>query len=129
MLTGVVTVTTGGVVRDIGNLTMEQVYSRLNEEFAKQIQLVVMEDYIVGNRAGFLKGSKNEASQIIGIVNGWAKVHNIPVVMQAPGIKTIAEKISGKVPKGPHKDLHWMDAFNHAYYFLSTVGLIGARAR
>ena len=126
-LTGMVTMTTGGVVRTLSNLTLEDVYEYLDKELAKTIQLVVMEDYIVGNRAAHLKGSKNEASQVIGVVNAWSRVYKIPVVMQMPAIKMIAEKLSGKSPKGAHNEMHWMDAFNHAYYFLHSVGLVERR--
>jgi hypothetical protein len=127
--TGVVTMTTGGVVRSLANLSIEDVYELLNRQFAKTIQLIVMEDYIVGNRAAHLRGSKNEASQVIGVVNAWSKVYKIPVVMQMPAVKMIAEKLSGKQPHGAHKDMHWMDAFNHGYYFLHSVGLVESRKR
>lgn len=123
-LTGIVTMTRNGVVIDLGNYPMVAVYELLDKEFAKTIQLVIMEEYIVGSRAAKLKGSRNEASQVIGVVRAWANVYKIPVVMQMPGIKTIAEKLSGKTPKGAHKDMHWLDAFNHGYYWLHSVGLV-----
>lgn len=129
MLTGLCTMTRVGMVREAANLNMDEIYDKLNDSFADIIQLVVMEDYIVGIRAAKLKGSKNEASQIIGIVNAWARRHSIPVVMQVPGILVIAEKLSGKKPFGRHKDMHWMDAFNHGWYFLHSVGLVQIRKR
>jgi hypothetical protein len=129
MLTGICIMETNGFVRAIGNHPIDDIYEMLDKDFAKDIQLVVMEDFVVGDRAAYLKGSKNEASQVIGIVNAWARKYKIPVVMQMSGIKTIAEKMSGKRPRGAHRENHWLDAFNHGYYFLHSVGLIKVRPR
>jgi hypothetical protein len=124
MITGICIMETNGKVLEIDNLPLEEVYEILDKDMAQRIQLVIMEEYIVGNRAPYLKGSRNEASQVIGVVNAWARIYGIPIVMQMPGIKTIAERLSGKRPRGPHKENHWVDAFNHGYYWLHSVGLV-----
>lgn len=129
LLTGICIMDITGFVKSIGNHPIDDIFELLTKDFAKNIQLVVCEDFIVGERASFLKGSKNEASQVIGIVKAWANKNNIPIVFQMAGIKTIAEKMSGKKPRGAHRENHWLDAFNHGYYFLHSVGMIKVRPR
>lgn len=85
--------------------------------------VVVIEDFaLLGGKALAQIGSKFETCQVIGMYKLWAYGLGVPVVLQAPGIKPIAEKWSHiKVPSN-HRLSHRFDAALHAVYYLVSVG-------
>lgn len=87
------------------------------------VETIVMEDYqLFKHKALQQSGSKLETTQVIGMVKMWAFFYGIPIILQSPQVKTIAERLSGRVPKGAHKNSHHVDAYNHAIYWLQSQG-------
>lgn len=97
--------------------TMKRLLS--NEKFTSLIEQVVMEQFVLyRNKANKQVGSKMPASKVIGMVELWANMHSIPIKMQMASILPIAIKLSRVKPVGSHNDNHWVDAYNHAFYWL-----------
>lgn len=84
-----------------------------------KLDALVIEDFaLLGSKAIAQTGSKFETCQVIGMFKLWAYGAGTPVIMQPPNIKPLAEKFSGRSPKGAHKLSHVVDAYNHAIYYL-----------
>jgi len=92
--------------------------------------VVVLEKFtLYGHKAKQQSGSDMLTSQIIGVVKSYARVWRSKLIEQPASIKPIAEKWSGVKPTGAHnKNSHWVDAYNHGYYYLQKNGLIQSRA-
>jgi len=85
------------------------------------IDEIFMEDFaLLAGKALAQSGSKFETVQVIGMFALWAQ--DIPIHMQPPTIKSMAEKWTGVKPKGTHDKSHHVDAFNHACYGLRKQG-------
>lgn len=79
----------------------------------------VIEDFI--SRGGITKGSRNEASQIIGAVKLFARGRGIQVIRQAPGDRFIGAKFAGvKLPKGHTPDEK--SSYCHGVKYLRSQG-------
>lgn len=88
------------------------------------ISHVVCEDFkLFRHRAGQQSGSRMEAPQVIGMAKGWAAKRKCEFILQAPSIKPIAEKWSRQTPPSDHSQSHWVDAYNHGFYYLVSLGL------
>lgn len=84
-----------------------------------RIECIVIEDFI--SRGGITRGSRNEASQIIGAVKLSARGNSISVIRQEPGVRTTAAKWAGvRVPKGHMPDE--MSSYLHGVYYLRKQG-------
>lgn len=98
----------------------------------EDIDMVVMEEFkLLPGKATYQATNSNsqmKTSQVEGMVKLWAAQRKIPVVMQSPAIKASTEKQSGLKPSGSHnKNSHWIDAFNHLYYYGIRNGFIKVR--
>lgn len=88
------------------------------------ISHIVYEDFkLFAHKARKQIGSRFEASQVIGKAEGWAHKHDLETIKQPASIKAIAEKWSQIKPTGSHAQSHWVDAYNHGYFFLVKRGL------
>ena len=66
--------------------------------------------------------------QVIGAIRAYAHIHGAKLVGQEPGIKSSAVKFSGIVPEGRHETQHWVDGFNHGFFYLQRQGIYIPRA-
>lgn len=130
-LTGVAIVEHSGASVYIANIPAEDMPDFLltNSDYLKKLVThIVYEDYLLyGHKAKQQTGSKFKAVQVIGQLRMWAKMNNIPMTSQQARILSIAEKWSQITPKGKHQDTHFVDAFNHAFYWLVKNGLAKTR--
>lgn len=95
----------------------------IHELKAENLDAVVIEDFaLLGSKALAQIGSKFETCQVIGMFKLWAAGKGYPVILQPPSIKPIAQKFSGRKPKGPHSLSHDIDAYNHSIYYLKKKG-------
>lgn len=69
-------------------------------------------------------GSKFEASQVIGAIRLYCRIHGTALHMQEPGILAVAQLHSGVKPPANHKLSHDIDAYNHGYYFFEQRGIL-----
>jgi hypothetical protein len=46
----------------------------------------------------------------------------VSIQLQPPNIKPIAQRFTGRVPKGAHSKSHSVDAYNHVEYYLAGIG-------
>jgi hypothetical protein len=91
----------------------------------KWIKAIVIEDFrLMQNKAIAQTGSHFYACQIIGMLKLWAysPEQSIPIKLQPPSIKGIAERLTGRKPVGAHKKSHSVDAYNHAAFYLRQEG-------
>lgn len=87
------------------------------------IDQIFIEDFaLLQGKALAQSGSKFETVQVIGMFKLWAYFSDVPVTMQMPTIKPMAEKWTGVKPKGRHALSHHIDAYNHACYGLRKQG-------
>lgn len=109
----------GGQVVDYGQENMDDLITleRLFDEH--EISHIVVEDFkLFRHRASKQVGSRMEAPQVIGIAFAWSKKHNCEFIKQDPAIKPTAQKWSQLKPPSNHAQSHWVDAFNHGFYWL-----------
>lgn len=85
---------------------------------------VVVEDFrLFKHLAVQQSGSKFDAVAVIGMLRLWIyPPANTKFVLQPPSIKPIAQKFSGRVPKGAHSKSHDVDAYNHGIFYLKQLG-------
>lgn len=81
--------------------------------------IVVIEDFqLLPHKAKAQIGSKFETIQVIGMLKIWAHKYNAKVELQSPTIKNIAQMWTQVKPVGAHANSHWVDAYNHAMYYM-----------
>lgn len=103
-----------------GQVRFEELIADLeNEPKIYGADIVVIESFqLLPSKAQKLIGSKFETIQAIGIIKSWAKRHGAKIVEQPPTIKKIAEKQTQIFPPKNHGQSHWVDAVNHAKYWM-----------
>jgi hypothetical protein len=88
------------------------------EKYGKP-DVIVVEDFRLWRwKAQKQSGSNMPASKVIGKIELWARMHNIPVVMQKPQDKDMGAKWSGIKTPGNHDQSHHIVAYNHAVFYL-----------
>ncbi len=120
--------TTGIAILDKDGICVKQEQLRLDDALAypsthikkpELVEALVIEDFILYRRQAHKQvGQRFQAVQVIGAWKAWAAQNGIRVVIQPANIKAIAQKWSKVVPPTNHSQSHWIDAFNHAYYFM-----------
>lgn len=91
----------------------------LRNSFRPRVKRIIIEDFrLLGAKAIQQTGSRFLAVQVIGMIRLWAWPERLPITLQAPNIKPIAERISGRKPVGAHSKSHSVDAYNHGVYWL-----------
>ena len=101
----------------------EGVYDLLKE--VGPVAKVVIEDYrLFSHKAVQQSGSRLETVRVIGAIESWAAINDSEVILQPASIKSIAQKWSGIVPKGSHKNTHHIDAMLHGHYYLQRTEVI-----
>jgi hypothetical protein len=114
-----------GHTKDFTQKDEEGLFDWLAKQTGYDYQLVVMEDFrLYAHKAQQQIGSDMQAVKVIGIITTWARLNKIPVVMQMPTIKAIAEKWTKVEPTGDHNRSHWVDAYNHGMYYLIKNGYV-----
>jgi hypothetical protein len=88
-----------------------------------QTRVIVVEDFALrGGKEKAQIGSHFETVQVIGMLRLWAARAGMSIHLQAPSIKPIAQRYTGRVPKGAHSKSHSVDAYNHVEYYLHGIG-------
>lgn len=106
-----------------GQVTFDEIVEWLNTHYWVGINYLVIEDFsLFKGKALAQIGSKFETCQVIGMFKLWADIHRIPVIMQAPTIKSFATKYSGRKVPSNHSLSHSTDAYLHAVFFLQQHG-------
>jgi len=117
-----------GKIVDYGQVGMTEVNDLDEKIEPNNISHIVYEDFkLFAHKARKQIGSRFEASQVIGKAEGWAHKYKLDIVKQPASIKSIAEKWSQVHPTGSHAQSHWVDAYNHGYYYLVKRGLRKSR--
>lgn len=94
------------------------------EDAIRGADVVVIESFqLLPHKAQKMIGNRFEVIQAIGICKSYAKRHKATIVEQPPTIKKIAEKWTGIIPPPNHAQSHWVDAANHAKYWMIRNGL------
>lgn len=105
-------------VKDFGNAPGALVGIMEVLEKVSDIDHIVMEDYVIlRGKAMSHSGSRVVPVQIIGMVKAWAIRKKIPVTLYAARLKNVQQKHSQVFPIGAHKHNHWVDAFNHGWWY------------
>lgn len=85
--------------------------------------VVIIEDFqLLPHKAMKLAGSKFETIQAIGMIMAYAHKHKAEMHKQSPTIKKVAEKLTQTPPPKNHATGHWVDAYNHAMYWMIKNG-------
>lgn len=93
------------------------------EDLLVDTKVVVVEDFALrGGKEKAQIGSRFETVQVIGMLRLWSAGAGMSIHLQPPNIKSIAERFTGRVPKGAHSKSHPIDAFNHVEYYLKGIG-------
>lgn len=86
--------------------------------------IIVYEDFrLFAHRAFQQRWSRMPASRVIGMVESWAKAHNVKFYSQGADKKTLGYMYLGEKPPGNHKKSHAPDAKAHGMYFLVNMGM------
>jgi hypothetical protein len=83
---------------------------------------IIMEDWITRQNAQ-LGGDRLEVVRVIGAVEFYAYLREIPVTLQPNTVKGIAYKWAGMARGGPKRDSHEKDAYCHGVYYLQKAGI------
>ena len=103
----------------------QDILESLDELKGADIVALIIEDFqLLPHKAQAQIGSKFKTVQVMGQFEMWAKMNKVEVFKQSPPIKSIAMKWSKIKPKGAHKDNHYVDAINHAFYWMVRRGYI-----
>ena len=107
-------VTSGQYRADAMPGVLENLFSMYN------ITMIVYEEFILyAGRAQAQTGSRFFASQVIGMLKYVSYLNgDIPMVVQPAQTLRTAEKLTGLTPPSNHAQSHWIDAYNHAAYYL-----------
>lgn len=88
-------------------------------------EAIVYEDFRLRHgKAVAQTGSRFEASQVIGAIRLYARIHGTALYRQDTGVPAIAQLHSGVRPPANHKLSHDIDAYNHGYYFFEQRGIL-----
>jgi hypothetical protein len=94
----------------------------------QSIARIVYEGFINGYRTPKLKGSKNEASQVIGMLRALARQRRIPITASRPDDLRVAALHAGiKIPKGHVRDE--LSAYLHGFEWFIRQGATAAEMR
>lgn len=118
----------GGLI-DFGQIKGLEALSDFLEAFTREVDHVVIEDYIVwsgprGQKANV--GSKLETVRAMGIIEGWCfrKKKKFKKYPSAGDFLKLQALQCGLDPtKGTHSRTHWAYAANHGRYFLQEMKL------
>lgn len=112
-----------GAITDFGTIHgLGELFSWLTLHTA---DVYIIEEYrLYRQRALQQSGSKLLTVQAIGAIKASAASTGSKVVEQPASIKKVAEMWTGYVPKGAHKNSHWIDAVNHGLYYLHKEGIV-----
>lgn len=90
-----------------------------NEKRIIPPDVVVIEIFqLLPHKAQKMIGQRFLTIEAQGIIRSWAKRHKAKIVEQRPTIKPIAEKWTHIIPPSNHSQSHWIDAVNHAKYWM-----------
>lgn len=98
---------------------------QFTNEYEPDVAVVVVEDYLTfRQRAQEQVGSRQHASQVIGMMKVFAARKGARFVLQPAARKEEGRKLSGKNPPSNHAYSHQVDAYNHAFFWMHRAGLV-----
>ena len=90
--------------------------------------VMIIEDYVIlPSKAKSHSGSRVEPVKIIGLLEHHAFRNDVKVIRYPARMKPIQQKHSGVKPTGAHKNNHWVDAYNHGWWFLFNRKLVKSK--
>lgn len=94
-------------------------------DYDEPVALVVVEDFITFKKRALQQaGSRQHASQVIGMMKVFAKMKGAKFILQPAEKKIEGEKLSGVRPSSDHSQSHYIDAYNHLFYRMHEMGLV-----
>lgn len=122
--TGIAVFEGNGTFKFANQLSIQEM-ENLAASFNEPIAVIVVEDYLTfRQRAVQQTGSRQHASQVIGMMKVLAKRTGARFVLQPAARKEEGAKLSGKKPPSNHAFSHQVDAYNHAFFWLYQAGLV-----
>lgn len=116
-----------GERKEFGQLTMEEV-DQFIDEYAEPVSVVVVEDFInFKKRVSKMAGSRNDASQVIGMLRVFARKKGAKFLLQPAGRKDEGAKLTQIFEPSDHSQSHWVSAYNHGFWFLHNLGLVRSK--
>lgn len=113
-----------GTFRFATQLDMDSI-EKFIVEYEGPVAVIVVEDFITfRQRAQQQTGSRQHASQVIGMMKVFARKKGARFVLQPAARKEEGAKLSGKKPPSNHEFSHQVDAYNHAFFWLHKAGLV-----
>lgn len=111
-----------GRIKDLGSINGVEAFDEWLHEVPNKygpVDVVVVEDFrLFRHKASQQIGSRFEASQVIGLVQSWARRNGAEFIKQSSDILSIAQVWSKmKMPKN-HSKSHHVSAYNHGFYYL-----------
>lgn len=109
-----------GELLDFGQLkSMEALIEHLDRLDPTQFKQVIIEAYrILPGKQMMHTGRPVVTEQIVGMIKAWAIRKKVGVTTYWSSDKPIQQKHSGVKPTGAHSKSHWVDAYNHAWWWL-----------
>lgn len=114
---------TWDVKGDVITMGTAKNYDELHDVLANlpnSIKVVIIEDFVLFKHKAIKQaGSRMPAPKAIGQIETFARLWGAEIVKQPSGIKSVAEKWTGKfTDKMAHSKTHMWDAYNHGEYYL-----------
>lgn len=111
-----------GVIKDLGSIDGVTNFDIWLHNVPKEygpVDVVVIEDFrLFRHMAQKQIGSKFEVTQVIGLVESWARRNKAEVVKQNSDILSVAVKWSKMPMPKNHSQSHHVSAYNHGFYYL-----------
>ena len=112
-----------GVVIDLGQFKYEERNNVLKDLIHENLKEVIVEDYRNHGFTQQKRWSRNETSKLIGVIETYCTIKNVPIVLQPNTVKAIGYKWAGIKPPSNHSISHQYDAVAHGTYRLQQTGI------
>lgn len=109
-----------GDVIDMGQFHMDNIVQELDKLIHSELLAIITEDYKNHGFSQQKKWSRNETSKVIGKIEIFAELKNVPVILQSNTKKTMGYMYAGCEPPSNHSISHQYDAYAHGVFWLQT---------
>ncbi len=116
-----------GSLDTFGQMTIDEILD-WSDSYDQDISVLVVEDFVTfKKRAMQQAGSRQHASQVIGMMKSFAKRKGARLVLQEASKLSTAEKVSGIKMPADHSVSHQVSAYNHAYFWMHNAGIVESK--
>ncbi len=124
LMNGIATFYGDGRPKGLGQLTLDEMVEWA-DSYEPEVSVLVVEDFVTFKKRALQQaGSRQHASQVIGLMKGFAKRKKAHLVLQPASILDTAVKWSQVKMPSDHSISHQISAYNHAYYWMVNAGVI-----